>query len=200
MTQISRFWGGSVTGDAGPYSNDQFNIIAYSLFGGSAYANAGFSVGYLNELAVTAPSANAVTIASGVALVGGIWYYNSAAVTLNPATPSEGNTRIDLVVLRASWATQTVRAALVVGTAALNPNPPILTQTLGTTYEIPLARATIVDTGIITLVDTRVKLALGFSPTGTSAAGKFVIATGSSSFEWAYTTDANIILANQVFS
>ena len=73
-------------------------------------------------------------------------------------------------------------------------------QTLGVTYEIPLAQATINSAGVISLTDARVKLALGFSPSGTAAAGKFVIATGASSFEWAYTADANITLANQVFS
>lgn len=200
MTQTSRFWGGTVTGDAGPYSNDQFNFIAYTMFGGSSYANAGYSVGFLNELAVTTPSANAVTIASGAAMCAGIWYYNTAAVSLNPTTPGAATSRIDIVCLKADWALQTVRLALHVGVAAGSPTAPALTQTLGTTYEIPLAQASVADTGIVTLTDTRVKLALGFSPSGTAAAGKFVIATGASSFEWAYTADANITLANQVFS
>lgn len=200
MTQISRFWGGTVTGDAGPYSNDQFNFISYTLFGGAAYANAGYSVGYLNELAVTTPSANAANVASGAALVGGIWFYNTASVSLTFTSPSAATSRIDIVVLKADWTLQTVRINKHSGTEAASPVAPTLTQTLGLTYEIPLAQATIADTGIVTLTDTRVKLALGFSPSGTAAAGKFVIATGASTFEWAYTADANITLANQVFN
>ena len=200
MAQSSRFWGGSVTGDAGPYSNDQFNFVPYTLFGGSTYVNAGYSVGYLNELAVTTPSANTLSIASGVAMVGGIWYANTSVVSQAVANAGSGETRIDTVCLKASWALQTVRIALHAGISAPSPVTPTLTQTLGVTYEIPLAQATINSAGVITLTDARVKLALGFSPSGTAAAGKFVIATGASSFEWAYTVDANIALANQVFS
>ena len=200
MAQSSRFWGGNVTGDAGPYSNDQFNFVPYTLFGGSTYVNAGYSVGYLNELAVTTPSANTLSIASGVAMVGGIWYANTSAVSQAVANAGSGETRIDTVCLKASWALQTVRIALHAGISAASPVAPTLTQTLGVTYEIPLAQATINSAGVITLTDARVKLALGFSPSGTASAGKFVIATGAGSFEWAYTVDANITLANQVFS
>ena len=200
MTQTSRFWGGTVTGDAGPYSNDQFNFVSYTLFGGSTYVDAGYSVGYLNELAVTTPSANTLSIASGAAMVSGIWYANTSVVSQAVANADSGETRIDTVCLKASWALQTVRIALHAGISAPSPVAPTLTQTLGVTYEIPLAQATINSAGVISLTDARVKLALGFSPSGTAAAGKFVIATGASSFEWAYTADANITLANQVFS
>ena len=201
MTQTSRFWGGTLTGDSGPYSNDQYNFINYTIFGGAGHENAGYSVGFLNELAVTTPTANFVSVASGVAMVYGIWYYNTTSVPLSMPSPQEGLTRIDTVVIRADWSLQTVRLAIHAGVAAENPVAPTLTQTQGTQYEIPLAHATIDSSGnITTLVDARVKLALGFSPSGTAAGGKFVIATGAGTFEWAYTSDANIILSNQVFN
>jgi hypothetical protein len=70
-----------------------------------------------------------------------------------------GATRIDRIVLRASWAAQTVRITRIAGVE--NDDAPALTQTPGTTYDIPLAQVSITTGGVITITDERVFCVFG---------------------------------------
>lgn len=150
MTERSRPWGGTVTGDAGPYSDDQWHNTWRSIIG-SQDANEGVFQDQLNELAVSG-TATPVSVASGRSLVRGGWYESDAAVTVAIPTPSV-STRIDRIVLRKSWTAQTIRIARVAGVEGAG--APALTQSNGVTWEIPLAQASITTGGVITVTDER---------------------------------------------
>lgn len=154
MAQVSRFWGGTLTGDCGPYSNDEFNYIFHSLMS-DGQTNAAVAIKYLNELVVTG-AGSPVSVGTGAALVSGIWYENDAAVNVTFANAAPNNSRIDTVVLRASWALQTVRVQKLTGTETQGtPSQPALTQTLGLIWESPLAHLTINNAGLVSILDAR---------------------------------------------
>jgi hypothetical protein len=111
----------------------------------------GVSPQYLNKLAVTG-AASPVSVASGAALCYGIPYSNSAAVSVTIPTPAT-QTRIDRIVLRASWAGKTVRITRVAGTEGAG--APSLVQTPGTTWDIPLAQVSITTGSALTVTDQR---------------------------------------------
>jgi hypothetical protein len=55
-------------------------------------------------------------------------YFNSDSLSL-PLVPNDTKYhRIDAVVLRKSWAAETIRAAVVMGVAEENPEPPVLIE------------------------------------------------------------------------
>ena len=153
MTERSLFWEGTVLGDCGPYTQthlmDQF---VRAITNGTG--NRGVLFGWLNELEATA-STTPVSIASGAAIVYGMFYHNDEAVSVSIPTPSAGFSRYDLIVLRRSWSDQTIRVARVAGVAATSPSVPSLTQTVNTTYEIPLAQVLVDDTRSLTITDIR---------------------------------------------
>lgn len=160
MAEVSRFWGGTSIGDKGPYSHDQYNRVFYTLMG-DGNPNAGVAVNYLNELNVASAGnvpANPITVDTGAAFVAGIYYTNTASENLACAAPvAPSPYRTDTVVLRANWAAQTVRLFLKAGTASASypAAAPALTQTIGTTYEIPLFDVQLDSTGAVTLVNRR---------------------------------------------
>lgn len=152
MTQSSIFWPTSGVGDgASQYTDAQlFAWLRRTLV--RTIASEGVHAGYANELAVTGVG-SPLAIDIGAALVDGIPYENTASVAQVVPTPSVGTTG-HRVVLRANWAAQTVRVALISstdGVAAI----PAMTQTPGTTYDIPLATLTITTGGVITVTDAR---------------------------------------------
>jgi hypothetical protein len=107
-------------------------------------------------LAGTVTAANTVQISAGSAIVDGKPYTNSSAVNVNiPSAVGGGNTRIDRIVLRASWSAYTVRITRIAGTDAASPSAPALTQTSGTTYDTPLYQALVDTAGTVTLTDER---------------------------------------------
>lgn len=108
--------------------------------------------GVLNELAVSG-TATPISIASGEAWVYGAWYQNDAATTQAVSTPAT-NPRIDRLILRYDSTAQTVRIALLAGTAAASPVPPTLTQT-ASTFEVSLAQVAITTGGVITVTSER---------------------------------------------
>lgn len=151
MAESSRFWNTIEVGDGGTgYGRDLIAGWMRSVF---ARGEAGGVLRrVLNELAVSGTS-SPLSVASGAAIVDGIFYENTTAKSMTVTTPSVGTTG-GRVVLRADWSAQTVRAAVLMsadGTAAL----PALTQVSGTTYEIGLASFTITTGGAITLTDAR---------------------------------------------
>lgn len=146
MTQISRPWNGVVTGDSGPYSDQEWHEAWRNALGfGAGRANYGPVRGNDNgtdeSLAVNAdsPASANVVVSPGSALVRGLIYVSDATETLAIAANASGNPRIDVVVLRADFTAQTVRLAVRQGTPAVTPIAPTLTQTDGVTWEIPLA-------------------------------------------------------------
>jgi hypothetical protein len=152
VTQSSLFWPTNGVGDgASQYTDAQLFAWLRRTFLG-ATATEGVHAGYVNELAVSG-AASPLSIATGAALVDGIPYENTAVVSLAVPTPVVGTTG-HRVVLKANWAAQTVRVALV-SSADGNAAIPAVTQTPGTTYEISLATLTITTGGVITVTDAR---------------------------------------------
>lgn len=157
MTERSMVWTNS-TGDGGPYNQDRLDDFLAALAGYPS-ANEGVIRGYLNELEVSNPSGTTLRVATGAALVDGKLYENDANVDLTATTPSVGTTGMR-VVLRKDWSAQTVRAVIISsadGTSSL----PALTQTDGTTWEIPLASFEVTTGGVVqNLTDEREMLTL----------------------------------------
>lgn len=146
MAENSAFWLGSTLGDAasatgwsGPYSYTEYSDVVRRIM--EADDNQGFVVtGYNNNLEVTesSPAAMTVDLDTGAANIRGMLYENTASNTLTINANASGNPRIDRVVLRITFASQTIRAVVLEGTPAAAPSLPTLTQN-STTYEISLA-------------------------------------------------------------
>lgn len=159
MTEKSGFWnteGVSPVGD----QLDGYNEIVWSdaasiLASCSGFEGVGASL--LNALEVTATDLNEVTVDIGGAVVDGKWYKNDAGkAVVIPSAVGGGNTRIDRIVLRCSWAGYTVRIHRIAGTDAATPTAPAITQTSGTTYDITLAQVLVDTSGNCTVTDERV--------------------------------------------
>ncbi len=148
MAEISRPWDGIVTGDAGPYSDDQWTDVWKTLLG-PTIAQEGVFNGQLNELDLS-NVVSPVSINTGRALVDGIWYESDSAVSQAIGTPTPTNNRIDRIVLRKDWVLQTVRITRIAGAEAASPVPPAITQVDGTTWDLPLWQVHITDAGVIT--------------------------------------------------
>jgi hypothetical protein len=152
MAESSIFWDTDGTGDGTDtgYTDTQLFELYRSLFTRSANYG-GVAPDMLNELAVSG-TATPVAVASGAGIVYGIPYFNSASVNVAIATPAT-LTRVDRIVLRADWTAQTVRITRIAGTEGAG--TPAMTQTPGTTWDVPLATASITTGGVITVTDAR---------------------------------------------
>lgn len=152
MTEISYFWAGTTVGDAtsAPYSDDVFSDKERRMFA-SYRASRGVLKDDGNELAATGGT-SPVAINTGAAIVDGKFYENTASLNVTVATPA-GATRIDCIVLRKDFAAQTVRITKIAG--AEGGGAPAVTQTDGTTWDLPLWQVSITTGGIITLTDER---------------------------------------------
>jgi hypothetical protein len=151
MTEISRPWGGTVTGDAGPYTDDHWSDMFRILFTQDRATQCVINT-WRGELAVTG-TASPVSVAAGGALVDGKFYDSDAVETVVIPTPS-GSTRIDRIVLRKDFSAQTVRITRIAGTEGAG--APAITQTDGTTWDVKLAQCSITTGGVITVTDERV--------------------------------------------
>jgi len=111
-------------------------------------------------------------------------YNNSAAKTITVDPADATYTRIDRIVLRITWALNTMQAVYSKGTAAASPAAPALTQT-SAVWEFPLCTLTIPSgtTAITTAMisDERVRL-YGTDLEYTIDGGGAVISTGSKGF------------------
>jgi len=150
VTEISRPWAGIITGDPGPYSDDQWSDLWRDFFLDDRTVQ-GVLKGILNELAVSGV-VTPVSVATGGAIVDGKWYASTAIESVTIPTPG-ASTRIDRIVLRKSWSAQTVRVTRIAGVEG--GGAPALVQTDGTTWDIPLAQASITTGGAITVTDDR---------------------------------------------
>lgn len=67
----------------------------------------------------------------------------TAEKSLTIEAASSANPRIDLIVARVNYLTKTVTIAVKKGTAASSPSAPSVTQSAGSTWEIPLAQVAV---------------------------------------------------------
>ncbi len=164
----------------GAVSYTQANLSTIAAILAACGAFEGVAPGYLNELAPTANGANTVAVNTGGGLVDGKPYHNTASVDVNvPSAVGAGNTRIDRIVLRASWAAQTVRITRIAGTDAAEPTAPALTQTSGTTYDISLCTVLVDTAGVVTATDARTMAAVGTTGIATGAVTAAKLAVNS---------------------
>ena len=149
MTEISLPWSGTVTGDAGAYSDDNWQDAWKDLFHAAVERTGRADVGPLLssgdapdiglQVQATGPASAAVDVLRGSAIVEGTYYRSTATETQSISANASGNDRIDTIALEKDDLAQTVRQVVVVGTPAATPSPPTLTQIPGTTYQIPIA-------------------------------------------------------------
>lgn len=159
MTERSRFWDGTTTGDAtdAPYdAGTEFARVLRALLpNGERSANKGgvvFDANGYNDYNATTPGANTARIASGLGWVQGSWHESDANVDFSIPTPSV-STRVDRIVLRKSWSAQTVRLTRIAGTEGSG--APAMTQVFGTTWDVPLWNVSITTGGTITFSNQR---------------------------------------------
>lgn len=85
-----------------------------------------------------------LTVTPGQALICGVIYTNTAGKTLDLASfgtaPSSSQGRIDLVILRYTFATRDVSITVKAGSPSANPTEPTLTRVAGGVWEMRLAR------------------------------------------------------------
>lgn len=104
----------------------------------------GVIAGIGNEMAPYGNSSGMVVyISSGECRVRSHRGSLSSAKSLTIEAASTANPRIDLVVARVNYLTSTVSIAVKKGTAASSPTAPTVTQTAGSTWEIPLAQVAV---------------------------------------------------------
>lgn len=185
MTERSRPWDGTAVGDAAeaPYDagTEWARVMRATSFASETNANKGGVVmdatGF-NDYAVTTSSPNNARVQTGLGLVQGTWHESDANVDIAIPTPIV-STRVDRIVLRKSWANQTVRITRIAGTEGAG--VPALTQVFGATWDVPLWQVSIViTTGAITYTDDRLGVGAGHArlvaPTATSG---LTVSTGN---------------------
>lgn len=145
------FWNGLVIGDAvnAPYdANTEYADWVQRTIGlGNTRADAGVVLGtgseatQLDALQVTqnSPAGMSVLLNIGAAIVDGTTYINDSALVIAVTSNASGNPRIDTIVLRKTFATQQIRSVMLAGTPGATPVPPTLTQSVGVTWDIPIA-------------------------------------------------------------
>lgn len=158
MPEQSRFWDGTATGDAtqAPYdAGTAFSQVLTALTAADRLANKGgvISTSDLNAL-VPSVSASALVIGTGRALVYGTWYERTGNISAGFPIPTPvTSTRIDRAVVRKSWAAETARLVYLSGVEG--GAEPALVQSVGATWDIPVASVSITTGGVITLTDER---------------------------------------------
>jgi len=169
MSETSRPWNGTITGDSGSYSDQQWHQAWRGALGfGASDVNVGPVRGNDDGtrdclwVRANSPAAANVIVSPGTALVRGIFYSNDADVTLAIAANASGNARIDTIILRADFTAQTVRLAVRQGTPAATPVAPTLTQTDGVQWEIPLADVAVAN-GFSSIAQSDIRVNAHFS-------------------------------------
>ena len=157
MAEMSYWWTTNAAGagdQVASYTQAHLSKVAEITAACSNFE--GVAPSYLNSLACTANGANTVAVNTGGAMVDGKPYLNSASVDVNiPSAAGGGNTRIDRIVLRASWAGFDIAITRVAGVDAAVPAAPAITQTSGTTYDIQLCQVLVDTAGAVTVTDER---------------------------------------------
>lgn len=172
MAQNSMFWTTNDVGD-GPaegYTMAHFYNFVRRLLTPDAEATQGVLYGVEDELVVSG-TRSPLSLAAGAAIVHGVFYENTAPLSLTVTTPSTGTTggRINL---KMDWELQTVRAEVLLNTDG-NSSIPALVQTTGARWDLPLYTFTITTGGAISL--TRVAAYCQFASIYPKVAGLSVI-------------------------
>ncbi len=158
--QDSWLWSTSSSGDGSASGYTQADWTKIAQIFGSCHGNEGVA-DYANHYSAS-EELETVMIDTGGALVDGKPHECTTAgsIAVVPAVGG-GNTRIDRIILRASWNTgdaspNTVRIVNLAGIDAGTPSAPALTTTTGSTYEIAMWQALVNTAGsITTLTDER---------------------------------------------
>lgn len=157
MSQFSYYWttSGSPSGDQ-VTSYTQVHLATISGILAAANRPNGICPEYDSGLAPSANGSNSVRVASGAALVDGKPFENTANEDISiPSAVGGGNTRIDRIVARADWSAFTVRLTRIAGVDSASPTVPALTQTSGSTYDIPVCQVLVDTSGNVTVTDER---------------------------------------------
>lgn len=150
MSEISRPWAGDTTGDAGPYTDENWRDIYYAAFT-RRQPNIGVIADVYSDLQISG-AGSPLNLGAGSAFVHGTYYEMDAADTLAVPSPAV-STRIDRIVVRMSWTNQEARITRIAGVEG--GGVPAMTQSVGVTWDIPLYQASITTGGVITLTDER---------------------------------------------
>jgi len=151
MAEFSIPWSGTVVGDAGPYSDDDWSDIWRKLFTNDRTTEGVFK-NYENELEITG-AVSPISVNTGAAFDDGKFYENDSAASIVIPTPAV-DPRIDRIVIRKSWVAQECRLTRIEGVEG--GGAPAITQNDGTTWDVPLYQLSIATiTGAITLTDER---------------------------------------------
>lgn len=89
----------------------------------------GVAVGVLGSLIVTAGTGLNTSLATGLAYINGVHYYNDAAKTLPHDVADPTNNRIDYVALRLDTGAREITSTVIKGTPAATPAVPALSNT-----------------------------------------------------------------------
>ena len=139
-----------------------YSATDFAAYFGRLVSNGIFYAASTN-LQVTPGSGMAVSVAAGSAWINGYSYENTDTLTINLATASGVNPRIDRVVVRFSAVERRIYLAVLTGTPAETPTAPALTRS-NDTYELGLADILVpkgsVTISAINLTDTRLNTAL----------------------------------------
>jgi hypothetical protein len=139
-----------------------YSATDFAAYFGKLVSNGIFYAAPTN-LQVTPDSGMAVSVVAGSAWINGYSYENTDALTINLATASGVNPRIDRVVVRFSAVERRIYLAVLTGTPAETPTAPALTRS-NDTYELGLADILVpkgsVTISAINLTDTRLNTAL----------------------------------------
>jgi len=158
MAELSLPWSGTVAGDAGAYTFQEWTEVWRILFTPDD-TDEGVVFSKLNTLNGT-DGANKITIDTGYAVVDGTFYENDAPVEIAIATPS-GSTRVDTIVLRKDSVAQTVRLVNIAGVEGAGPTA--ITQVRGTTWDVKLVEVSINTGSTITVTDFREFIQVGMN-------------------------------------
>lgn len=151
MVQRSRFWDGTSVGDATVAPYDAGTEFAEVMIGVAGHASNPNKGGMLTSMSVSMFVPGTLRVGPFEALVYGTWYQNDANSDFVIATPAAA-TRIDTVVLRKSWAAQTVRILILSGVEGGSAPP--LVQTVGVTWDVPVATVSTTTGGVSTVTQT----------------------------------------------
>lgn len=164
MTERSRPWDGTTLGDAteSPYdAATEFARILRATTGSEENLNKGGVVmdatGFA-DYAISTFSANVSRVQSGLGWVQGTWHESDNVIDFNIPTPS-ASTRVDRIVLRKSWASQTVRLTRIAGTEGAG--PPGIASSFGSVWDVPLWLISITTGTVITYTDERRSVGAG---------------------------------------
>lgn len=186
MTEKSFFWDATTEGDAilAPYSAADMQDIFRKQFNRSNLTGMGVLDDVLNNLKVTTLSSPSISLDTGRALVAGGLYENDTALSIEIPIPVT-DPRIDLIVIRRSQVTQTIRAMRLAGTEDPSPNIPSAATDPLSIFELPIAEVLITTAGVLTITDRRAPIVSPLVPIGSKLLIEEIVA-GADTFGFVF--------------